>query len=354
MKRNYTIPIFIPEKACPFRCVYCNQYTIANKTESPSNKEIKETIEKYLKTFPAHGVKRVGFFGGSFTGMCIEEQNQYLDIVLPYIKSGQIQSIMLSTRPDYITEEILDNLIRYNVETIELGVQSLDDEVLIKSGRGHTVADVEKSSALILQKGFKLGLQMMIGLPEDSFDKTMKTAQGIIDLGAHYTRIYPTIVIKNTLLEAMYKSGEYTPLSLEQAVVWCKHLMKLFDQNNVTILRMGLHPSENLLSGKSLVAGPFHVSFKELVLSNVWKEILEEATNNKNGERIIIEISSKSINAATGYKSANKKHLLMNFSSVLFKINNELSDYEFNITIDHDHYSRYDGQLFDGGGLFFV
>jgi len=278
MKKNYTIPIFIPEKACPFRCIYCNQYAIASKIQSPSIEEVKEIIETHLKTFPAHGVKRLGFFGGSFTGISMEEQNQYLDVVLPYIESNRVESIMLSTRPDYISEEILDNLKRYKV--------------------------------------------------------------GIIDMGAHYTRVYPTLVIKDTALEAMYKSGEYKPLSLEQAVEWCKHLMIIFDKNNVTILRMGLHPSEGLITGNRLVAGPFHVSFKELVLSALWRENLEEALYGKHGKKIVIEVSSKSINAATGFKSANKKYFLEKFGSVSFIINNNLTGKEFNIYIDDDHHSR--------------
>jgi len=330
MKQNYTIPIFIPEKACPFRCIYCNQYSIANKVKSPSINEVKETIEKYLKTFPAHGIKRLGFFGGSFTGMCIEEQNEYLNVVLPYVESDEIKSIVLSTRPDYISEEILDNLKKYKVETIELGTQSLDEEVLTKSGRGHSVSDVKNATALILKKEFKLGLQMMIGLPGDSFEKSMKTAQGIIELGAHCTRIYPTLVIKDTLLETIYKSGEYAPLPLEQAVEWCKHLMKLFVKNNVTILRMGLHPSEGLFTGNSLIAGPFHVSFKELVLTAIWSDILKTPMV---GEKLTIEVSPKSINAAIGYKSVNKKALLKQFRFVSFKINNNLADNEFNIYI---------------------
>jgi len=333
MKKHYTIPIFIPEKACPFRCIYCNQYAIANKIKLPDVDEVRETIEKYLNTFPVHGTKRLGFFGGSFTGMSVEEQNQYLDVALPYIQSGQIEAIMLSTRPDYISEEILYNLKKYKVETIELGVQSLDNEVLVKSARGHNADDVKKSAALILNKGFKLGLQMMIGLPGDTFEKSMKTAQGIIDLGAHCTRIYPTLVIKNTNLETLYKSGEYTPLHLEQAVEWCKHLLKLFEKNNVTVLRMGLHPSEGLLTGNDLVAGPFHISFKELVLSAIWKEIWDDVLMHKTGEKLWIEVPPKSINAAIGYKSANKKYLQENFRSVTFQGNDNLTDYEFNIYI---------------------
>ena len=297
----------------------------------PSNDEIRETIEKYLTTFPIHGIKKLGFFGGSFTGMSVAEQNQYLDIVLPYIESGKIESIMLSTRPDYISEEKLDNLKRYKIETIELGVQSLDDEVLRKSGRGHNAEDVKKAAALILKKGFKLGLQMMIGLPGDSFEKTMQTAQGIIGLGAHCTRIYPTLVIQDTPLETIYKSGKYMPLSITEAVDWCKHLMKLFIENNVTILRMGLHPSEGLITGNSLVAGPFHVSFKELVLTALWKDIIEENIKEKSGEKLMIEVSSTSINAAVGYQSANKKHLQKKFKFVTFKINHNLRGNEVNV-----------------------
>lgn len=342
MKKNYTIPIFTPEKACPFRCIYCNQYSIANKTKAPTIEEVKATLEKYLKTFPPYGTKRVGFFGGNFTGMPIEEQNQYLETVLPYVKSGEIESIMLSTRPDYISEEILINLKKYHVETIELGVQSLDPEVLIKSGRGHNTDVVKKSATLISKNGFKLGLQMMIGLPGDTLEKSMKTAQEIIDLGAHCTRIYPTLVIQDTLLETIYKSGEYTPLSLEQAVEWSKHIIKLFIENKVTILRIGLHPSEGLINGNSLVAGPFHVSFKELVLSALWKEIIEKKLFKKNlaSGKLTIEVPEKSINAAIGYKSVNKKEWLQRFKTVSFRINNTLTGYEFNLSLDDDHHSR--------------
>ena len=334
MKKYYTIPVFIPEKACPFRCVYCNQYTIAHTIRVPEWYEIKQTIDLYLKTIPVAGIKKVGFFGGSFTGMSIEEQNQYLDIVLPYIETGMIDSVQLSTRPDYISEEILDNLKRYNVKIIELGVQSLDEKVLLHSGRGHTVKDVEQSAELILKKGFQLGLQMMIGLPEDSFEKSMYTARRIIALGADCTRIYPTLVIKDTPLETIYKSGKYNPLSLEEAITWSQQLFKLFTKHNVKILRMGLHPSEGLLTGNNLVAGAFHVSFKELVLTSIWKELLDEKLYDKSGKKLTIEIAPQAINAAVGYHAANKKALLKQFNNVHFQTHKDLEDYEYNYDIE--------------------
>ncbi|MDR0367925.1 MAG: radical SAM protein [Bacteroidales bacterium] len=329
MKQYFTIPVFIPEKACPFRCVYCNQYAIADTAQIPSPAQVKTIIDTYLATFPDYGIKKVGFFGGSFTGMSTAEQNRYLDEVLPYVKVGAVSSIQLSTRPDYISEEILNNLQSYPVETIELGVQSLDSEVLRRSGRGHSVEDVEKSAASILQKGFRLGLQMMTGLPEDTFEKSMYTAQRIIELGAHCTRIYPTLVIKDTQLEQLYVSKKYNPLSLKEAVEWSKELFKLFTKNNVTILRMGLHPSEGLINGKSLLAGPFHVSFKELVLTSLWKDILTENVQGKTGKKLTVEVAPQAVNAAVGYRAENKKKLLETFDSVCFRANDALTDFAF-------------------------
>ncbi len=334
MKQYYTIPVFIPEKACPFRCVYCNQYAIANTIKLPEPLEIKEKIELYLSSIPSDATIKVGFFGGSFTGMNIEEQNQYLDVVSPYIKSGEIDSIQLSTRPDYISPEILNNLKKYNVKIIELGVQSLDEEVLLHSGRGHTINDVRNASNMILDQGLELGLQMMVGLPKDNFERTMGTANEIISLGAHYTRIYPTLVIKDTHLEQLSQSGLYKPLSIEESINWCKELIKLFDQHNVTVLRIGLHPSEGLLTGKNLIAGPFHVSFKELVMTSLWGDLLTSRVEGTTGNKLIITVSSKNLNCAIGHKAINKKMLLGNFNDVQFQADDNLSGLQYNIRIE--------------------
>ena len=255
-KQHYIIPVFIPQKACGFNCIYCNQYTIADTVKIPNPSDVDDKIKQYLTYIPPDANVRLGFFGGSFTGMSIDEQNRYLEVALPYIECGRINSVQISTRPDYISTEILDNLKKYHVKIIELGAQSLDEDVLLHSGRGHNADDVRKASREILNHGFELGLQMMTGLPKDSFEKTIKTAREIVSLGAQYTRIYPTLVIKGTQLEDLYLSGLYNPLSLEDAIMWCKELIKIFEEANVNILRMGLHPSEGLINGKNLIAGP--------------------------------------------------------------------------------------------------
>ncbi len=322
MKTHYTIPIFIPESACPFRCTYCNQYNITQKATSPSPDEVVSIIRQYLSTIPKNNPEleiKVAFFGGSFTGLPISEQQRYLETVAPFIKSGQINFIQLSTRPDYINQGILDMLKQHHVKWIELGAQSLDPDVLSLTKRGHTVEDVEKSAQLILQNGFELGLQMMVGLPGDTPEKSYETAQKIIGLKAQYTRIYPTLVIKNTDLETAYLKGLYTPLTLEQAVKWVAPLIPLFEENQVQILRIGLHPSEGFITRETLIAGPFHVSFKELVITELWREKLIHLAQNNHSDTFIVEVPKAEINYAIGYHSSNKILMEQRFRKVIFK-----------------------------------
>lgn len=334
MKQHFIIPIFIPEKACPFRCVYCNQYNITNQQKAIEPAEVKEIIEQYLATFPPFAQIKVGFFGGSFTGLSIEEQNRYLDVVQPYIECGQISGIQLSTRPDYIDEKILHNLLEQHVTTIELGAQSLNDEVLRLSGRGHTVADVEKASKLIRSYGFMLGLQMMIGLPGDSAELALQTAQKIVDLGATCTRIYPCLVIKDTDLEQQYKEGKYKPLTMDEAVNQALDVMELFERNFVQILRVGLHPSEGLLNRETLVAGPFHVSFKELVLTEKWKRKIISQIGDKQGNRIEISVNPMQVNAVVGYEGKNKAMLEKRFKEVVIAQDYSIPMNEMKMIID--------------------
>ena len=333
MKNYYTIPIFITEKACPFRCIYCNQYKIANRLAAPTAEETKQIIETYLKTIPSDKHTTIAFFGGSFTGMSIEEQNQYLSVAEYYVKNGKAGKIQLSTRPDYISESILENLKKYGVKTIELGAQSLDETVLKLSGRRHTVADVEKASALIKSFGFDLGLQMMIGLPNDILEKSMFTAQKIIDLKADNTRIYPTLVIKDTALAAWWKEGKYKALSLQEAVDWCAKIYLLFINNKVQVLRVGLHPSEGLISRQDLLDGPFHVSFKELVLTKIWKEKLLQIPENKQG-KLLVRVSPQAVNSIIGYKAENKKLLKTRFAEVQFVTDEQKENFDFDYQIE--------------------
>ena len=288
----------------------------------PTPDEILLTIDKYLTTIePNLCHVEIGFFGGSFTGLSLEKQEELLHLVYPYIENNKVKSIRISTRPDYINEENLVLLHKYHVRTIELGAQSMDEEVLSYSGRGHTAADVIKAAKLIKDFGFELGLQMMVGLPLDTPQKAIATAQQIIDAGADNTRIYPTLVIKNTPLEDLFNDKKYTPLSLEAAISQVKDLVNMFDAANVTILRIGLHPSEGLLNGADLIAGPFHASFKELVMTEIWKEKLSSLFNTDNSDKnICIHTSAKAFNFAVGYFGSNRKLLLKYYKTATFKV----------------------------------
>ncbi len=319
MIKHFTIPVFIPELACPFQCAFCNQRKISGHIAVPSGDEILNIIKSHLKTFPS-GNKHVeiGFFGGSFTGMPLKEQEYFLSLAKPFKDSGEIQGIRLSTRPDYINNDVLELLKKYGVTSIELGAQSFDNEVLKKSYRGHTTAQTEVASEMILKNGFKLGLQMMIGLPGDTLEKALFTARKIADSGASCTRIYPTVVIKDTAMHQWYKKGSYKPLSLEEAVTWSKHLLLFFEKTPVKVIRTGLHPSEGLVTGDELIAGPFHPSFKELVMTEIWYDLLNKIPGNKEKE-LTVSVPEKELNFAVGYRAKNKKMLLKKFKNVKFK-----------------------------------
>jgi histone acetyltransferase (RNA polymerase elongator complex component) len=328
-QKHYTIPVFIPELACPNRCVFCNQQKISGQILIPSEDEIRKQIEDYLTGFPVGPHIEIGFFGGSFTGVPKEEQEKFLQIAQPYLRDGRIHGIRVSTRPDYISQDRLDLLKAYGVTTIELGAQSLDEAVLLTSKRGHTIADVEKASALIRANGFSLGLQMMTGLPGDTLEKTLMTAHRIVEMGADNTRIYPALVIKNTELEDLYLAGQYQPLSIEEAVDRVKQLIPIFEAADITILRIGLHPSEGLLNGDDLVAGPFHPSFRELAESALWKDLFNQLTILPPVELLEITVPLSQRNMAIGYHAANRKFLELTHKKVRFIEDAVLQKHQF-------------------------
>ncbi len=332
MLRHYNIPIFIPERACPFQCIYCNQQKITGKNADIDFQEIKNTIEEFLDSIPKENSKiQIAFFGGTFTAMPISEQKQFLSIALPYIESGQISGIRISTRPDNIDQNILNLLKEYGVTNIELGAQSLDDSVLLTSHRGHNVLAVENASKLIIDNGFVLGLQMMVGLPGDSASIALKTAKKIIDFGANETRIYPTLIIKDTSLHTLFKKEIYKPISTEDAIFQSAELYKLFSANNVSVIRIGLYPDDNLLENE-VIAGPDMHNFKEKVLTEVWWQQLKPLINNLSAEqKIKISVSPKHINFAIGYKAANRIRLFEKFHRVKFTINNKLTKLEYHV-----------------------
>ena len=314
-KEYYIIPIFVPHLGCPHNCVFCNQKKITGLSTDMTPEIADSIIQAHLRTIPDSCKElEIAFYGGSFTGIEMNLQKKLLGVANNYKKQGMVHKIRLSTRPDYIDEDILSTLKENGVDIIELGVQSLDEDVLKLSGRGHTREDVFKASELIKKFKTELGLQMMIGLPGDTREKSINTAQNIIDLNPSCVRIYPTLVVRDTYLEKMFLEGLYTPLTLEEAVDISTDLLMQFEQNNINVIRIGLQPTENIALGKDVVAGPFHPSFRQLVESNVYKIILEDYLDglDKNlfvNNDLIIEINQKEISNISGQNSKNIKFL---------------------------------------------
>lgn len=330
-KKHSNIPIFIPELACPHQCVFCNQRKISGQIDVPAPEDIADTIKMYSSSMNDGRTIELAFFGGSFTGIPIDLQEAYLKAAQPFIKDGSIQGIRLSTRPDYIDVERMDLLAKYGVIAIELGAQSTNQEVLQKSGRGHNFDAIKNATKLIKSYGMELGLQMMIGLPTDTKERSIQTANDIISLGADTTRIYPTIIVKDTALESLFNEGSYKPLSLSEAINWSKDILPLFEMSGVKVLRVGLHPSEDLVEGKNLVAGPMHASFKEMVQTAIWRDLLMKECEKSTTKSFSFSVTPSQLNYAIGFKGSNRNELLENGFSIRFQQDTSLSGYEYKV-----------------------
>ena len=337
MIKHYNIPIFLPELACPYRCVYCNQFHITGNNDIVKPEDVKHIIDSHLSSFKEENrFVEVAFFGGNFTGLPVKMQNDYLEVVQPYLDMNLIHGIRCSTRPDHIDLKRVKEIKHYGMRNIELGAQSTNDDVLKYCKRGHTYNDIVEASQMILSEDITLGLQMMIGLPFDSEEKDFQTAKDIISLGAKETRIYPCIVVKDTELEMMYLSGEYQALSIEEAVERSSKLYSYFTENQVKVLRIGLHASDEL-DNEAYVAGPYHKNFAEMVFSNIWKEKLRTLeSENLRSKDIIINVPESQINHAIGWKGENKKMLLEKFDNVVFQVarpqGHKVAEFDFCVT----------------------
>lgn len=315
-EKQYVIPIFVPHLGCPNDCIFCNQKSISGQTKQVTKDDVKKTIDYYLLNLKEEDAyKEVAFFGGSFTGIDVKVQEELLETAFEYIKNGKIDAIRISTRPDYIDKETLKRLKKYKVKTIELGVQSTNDYILKRAERGHTFNDVKKASKLIRRYGFKLGHQMMVGLPESTRLDELNTAKELIKLKPKLVRIYPVLVIKNTKLEKEFEEGQYTPITLNQAVETCKELVYLFNNKKVDVIRIGLQNTDIISEPDSkeseVVAGPFHPAFGQLVEDSIWYDSIVNKIKkfNVKVKEVEIKVNPADVNSVIGHKRENAKKL---------------------------------------------
>lgn len=305
------IPIFIPHEGCPHCCIFCNQRSISGHSAAPVRpQDVQECVATWLdRCQPGRrDPVQVAFYGGSFSGLPAARQTELLGAVRPFLDQGLVQTLRISTRPDYIDGERLALLARHRVGIIELGAQSCDNRVLQLAGRGHSRAAIAAAAQQIQAHGIRLGIQLMLGLPGDRFQTLQRTVQEICRLQPDFVRLYPVLVLKGSGLEGLYHQGEYRPLSLGRAVVLAAYMKKRFDDQGIEVVRMGLQPTVDL--ERALVAGPFHPAFGHLVNSRLMLNQVRQALAAAPGpDRVALVIADRDQSVFRGIRSANMRRL---------------------------------------------
>ena len=313
--KQVNIPIFVPHLGCPCQCTFCNQRTITGVMPMTAERA-REVIEAHLATIPPHTHTELAFFGGSFTAIRREDMVSLLQTATPYLADGQIRSVRISTRPDAIDSEILSILSAYGVTTVELGIQSIGDEVLCACQRGHTATDSYRAAELILQHGLTLGGQMMIGLPASTPEWEKETARAIVAMGAKEARIYPTVVFAHTPLAVQMQRGLYTPLSVEEAVERTVTPLEIFEKSGVKLLRVGLCESEGLRDSEAVLGGAYHPAMGELCYNALYlrriSALLGELAPYQQST-VKITVAPGKLSMAIGQKRRNLLTLQENF-----------------------------------------
>ena len=327
-KTHMIVPVFIPHLGCPYRCVFCNQTDITGNQGKADEKKLAETLATYLGDKPMAELppnREVAFYGGSFTGLPAERQESLLKQVQPWIERGLVNGIRLSTHPLFIDEDRLALLKQYGVGTIELGIQSTDPNVLELSGRPCSWEVVETAVNLIRENGFRLGLQLMPGLPGDTDQTFAKSVDDVLSLKPDFARLYPTLVVRHTQLFEMYQEGKYIPWSLERTIKNLTTAVKKFRAENISVIRLGLHPDPSLL--ENFIAGPYHPSLRYLVDCRIGlEEMIDNVRELKNlNGQLKFKVPSKRVSVYIGHKRENIQKL-----KTMFRLENVIVEPEKN------------------------
>ncbi|MBW1996692.1 MAG: radical SAM protein [Deltaproteobacteria bacterium] len=307
------IPVFIPNQGCPHRCVFCHQEKITNQVQGPMNgRGVKAFIEQALGARGLQGkrVRQVAFYGGTFTSLNMERMRDFLGSVQPFLKAGLVESIRVSTRPDSLDQRRLEIMREHGVTTVELGAQSMDDEVLELTKRGHRAADTVRSVRMLRDHGFSVGIQLMPGLPGDSRERFRRTVEKVVELKPDMVRLYPVLVIKGTELAKWYQQGKYRPLELEEAVVVCRDSCVALEEEGIPVIRIGLLTPRSLFEEGQILAGPWHDSFGFLVRAGIHlKRVMGLLPSPGEAKGIRIRVPAREIPLLRGYKNQGVKEI---------------------------------------------
>ncbi len=333
-------PFFIPHEGCPHTCRFCCQRAVSGQTQAPSPRQVAERLQDML---PSRGDGEVAFYGGSFTLLESALQRQYLGQVVPFIKAGRVSGVRISTRPDAIATETVENLVDGGVQTVELGCQSFCPEVLAASGRGHAPADTEKAVRVLRSRSLRIGLQLMPGLPLGSRAEALRSLRWALGLEPDFMRIYPTVVVRNTLLEDDYRRGCYKPLDLEAAVSICAEMLWNCHRAQVPVIRLGLQATDGLERSGAIVAGPYHPAFGALVRSRIWRRALWSVLpRTRSGE---VRVHPADLSDALGHRRDNLTFFYSRGSRPAFRSDETLPRNHF--SLDHQTYLVHENAAFD-------
>ncbi len=325
-ERVLIYPVFVPMVGCPHQCAFCNQRSITGRSITNLLQDVKTQLEQVMsRATIGDGKKEIAFFGGSFTCLSIDQQNTFFSLARPYLEAGYAEGIRISTRPDYLSDPVLENLQQNGLTTIELGVQSTDSEVLKASERGYTYEEILPSIHNLKNYDFKIGLQMMTGLPCDNRLKSIKTALDFVDINPDFVRIYPTLVVKGSALEENFRRGEYNPLSLEEAIEWVRDLRIIFELHDIDVIRMGLHSQEGFDRGDDLIAGPYHPAFGEMVESAIYRMWMDDIIGSSIAKSspynsIVFRVHTSRLSQAIGQKRGNLLYLYKNYPDIRISV----------------------------------
>lgn len=337
------IPIFVPHRGCPHDCIFCNQKKITGVSTDITSEDVRNIIEEYLTTIDKDASIEIAFFGGSFTAIDMDVQRNLLSVAKEYVDKNIVDDIRMSTRPDCINDEILTMLKEYKTSIIELGVQSLDEKVLIDSVRGHSDEDVFKSSKLIKDYGINLGLQMMVGLPSDTEEKCIKTAKKFIELKPDCVRVYPTLVVKETGLEKLLKEGKYNSFTLEKSIDIVKKVLVLFYINNINVIRVGLQATEDIAIGKEVLAGPYHPAYRELVESKMYGDFIEHLIKTYEVKKnLVVLVNKRNVSRILGNKKSNVIEIKEKYDVLLKTKEANLDINELEFVLDDEKTIKFD------------
>ena len=322
MKKG-NISIFVPHLGCPQQCSFCNQKTITGTVSQPTADDVRNAVRTALNK---KGYEyEIAFFGGSFTAIDRTYMQTLLQAAYECVDGERVKGIRISTRPDCIDGDVLELLKQYGVTSIELGAQSMDDEVLKANLRGHTAADVVTASKMIQDSGFALGLQMMTGLYLDTDEKAIETAKKLIALHPKTVRIYPTVVLKGTYLAELYDNEVYKPQTVDDAAALCTKLLPMFEKAGIKVIRLGLHASNDIK--KNMVAGAYHESFGEIVQSRfMLNKVLAYPPGNYE-----IKVNPKSVSKLKGNQKRNVYFLMEEGYNIKFTVTDRVAVDELKI-----------------------